>query len=157
LDQRAETLFALSQRGFRTLTLSDVANDADENVLAGLDKFTEGDLQRHFAAASMQSDHLNCFPVQTSLTCFEVAIEAVPARLAHSFGHQLSHWLPYQFGTRIAEEAPSRPIDKDDAALLVNRDDRFGGRLSHGSMTSLALAQRRLYLLALGDVCADDD
>lgn len=70
-------------------------------------------------------------------------------KVAQILGHQDGQVAAKHFGCCIPEHALGSRIDEDDGALLVNRDDGVGGRLSQRSEAALAFTQLLLGPLAL--------
>src|SRR5205085_6966586 len=60
--------------------------------------------------------------------------------------------LPYGFAGRTAEHLFRRAIEEQYALLAINCDDGVHRRINDSGQSSLAVTQRLLGLLALGDV-----
>src|SRR5262249_18606253 len=101
---------AAPQRLLRTLTLSDIANDAGEIATAVSNGFAERNLQWDFVAIAMQAGQLNGLPCQAPLSRAPVTGKALLVSSAQTLRHQTHKLAPDQFSSCISKDAPGSRV-----------------------------------------------
>src|SRR5262249_752581 len=146
-DLLARQLLALR---LSLLALGDVALNEGIKLPASDFDFRDRSLDRKLRAVRAKRDERSHRPARAA--GFAEAADEFGVRVAKAFRDEAVERLPQGFGGRAAEHPLRRLVEKDDALVFINSDNRVHRRGDDAIQPLLAFEQRPLGLLLIINV-----
>src|SRR5215510_1373203 len=142
----------LLQRLFRSLALGHVAHDPTKEPLVSRPHLGKRNIQINLSSVLVQPKERHGVPRNPFLAGFQITTYGFFVAVPHALRHERRDFLADYFRWSIAEGLLHRPVDEQNCARLVYRQNYVRGGLGERAVTLLAPAQRLLPLFMLGDV-----
>jgi hypothetical protein len=158
VGDQAEPVALLAQCLLGGLALGDVAQEPGEGPHAARGQRRDHELDRKLGAIGANRMRFRAPQGDARLAALEVALDAATMRFAKARRDDaLDHRCADRLGARLAEHRLGRRIELDDAPVTINGDDGIERRIDDRPKRLLALPQRELSRLVLGDVLRDSE
>ena len=149
-------VLGLLQGALGFLLLGDIADDAGEEELLAAPPMRQRQLQREHLAVVAQALELDGLVAVLVVALLARACDAGDVLAVILAGHQPLQRFAQQLRPGVTEDLLGAAVPRNDAPAGIDRDDRVVRRLRHRAKAFLALTQRFLGTLALGDVETQD-